>query len=77
MISPIASQGRMDLFAAPLEGMRRGAAQAGQAAQNIAAGDLSPENVVAQIQAETLVKANAIAAKTAAGILGSIIDLKA
>jgi hypothetical protein len=67
----------MDLFAAPLEGMRRGLAQAGQAAEKVASGDLSPENVVAQIQAGVLVKANAVAVQTADELLGSIIDLKA
>jgi hypothetical protein len=67
----------MDLFAAPLEGMRRGIAQANKAAENLASGDISPENVVMQIQAEVLVKANAVAARTAADLLGAIIDLKA
>jgi hypothetical protein len=79
MISPAGSAGSNanNYFAAPLEGIRRGMAQAGEAAEKMARGDLSPENVVAQIQAEVLVKANVAVMRTTQEILGSIIDLKA
>ena len=48
--------------------------QMAAAAENMANGDISPENVVQQIQAEVLVKANVVAARTADEILGSLID---
>jgi len=62
------------LFAAPREGIARGIQQMNAAAARVAEGDLSPENVVAQIEAEVLVKANVAAARTADEILGSLID---
>jgi hypothetical protein len=77
MISPADASGPTNLFAAPLEGIRRGVAQASESAQKIASGDVSPENVVAQIQAEILVKANAVALRTADEILGTMLDTKA
>lgn len=78
MISPTSSASRnFNLLAAPLEGMRRGVEQMNAASTRIAAGDVSPENVVMQIQAEMLVKANAVSMRMADEILGSIIDAKA
>jgi len=74
MISATSSAGMPDLFAAPLQGMRRGIEQMNAAAQQVAQGDISPDNVVQQIQAEVMVKANAIAARTADEILGSLLD---
>ena len=63
-----------NLFAAPLQGMQRGVQQMNVAAERVAEGDLSPGNVVEQIQAEMLVKANVVAARTADEILGSLLD---
>ncbi len=78
MISPTDSATRgLNLFAAPLQGIQRGMAQAGEAVQKIASGDLSPENIVQQMQAEVLVKANATALRTADEILGALLDEKA
>jgi hypothetical protein len=77
MISPAGASGPKDLFAAPLEGIRRGVAQVGEAAQKIAQGDVSPENVVAQIQGEILVKANAAVLRKTDEILGALLDTTA
>lgn len=66
-----------NLFAAPLEGIRRGVEQAGEAAGKIASGDVSPENIVSEIQATIVVKANSVAMRTADEILGTILDAKA
>jgi hypothetical protein len=78
MITPADSSPRtINLFAAPLDGIRRGMEQANQAATKIAAGDVSPENVVSQIQAEILVKANAASMRTADEILGTLLDATA
>lgn len=63
-----------DLFAAPRQGIERGIQQMNTAAAAIANGDVSPENVVQEIQAAVLVKANAVSARTAGEILGSLID---
>lgn len=74
MISPLSAAGSPDLLAAPRQGIERGMRQMAAAAENMANGDISPENVVQQIQAEVLVKANVVAARTADEILGSLID---
>lgn len=74
MVSSVTSSGMPDLFAAPRQGIQRGVQQLNAAAEQIAAGDVSPGNVVQQIQAEMLVKANVVAARTADEILGSLLD---
>ncbi len=74
MISSIEASGQPNLFAAPMRGIQRGMQQMSEAAQKVAEGDISAENVVQQISAEMLVKANAVAARTADEILGSLID---
>jgi hypothetical protein len=77
MISATSTSISGNLFSAPIEGVRRGFAQAGDAATKIAQGDVSPGNVVAQIQAEVLVQANAVSMRTADEILGALIDTTA
>jgi hypothetical protein len=78
MISPTGSSpARVNLLSAPMEGIRRGVEQASQAATRIASGDVSPANIVSQIQAEILVKANAVSMRIADELLGSLIDIKA
>ena len=74
MVSSIRTTGTPDLFAAPRSGIERGMRQMHDAAQEIAQGEITPENVVQQIQAEVLVKANVMAARTADQILGSLLD---
>lgn len=71
MISGIGSNG---LLAVPLQGIQRGMEQLNTAAGRVAEGDVSPENVVQQIQAEVMVKANAMTARTVDTILGSLLD---
>ncbi len=71
MISAVGSSG---LLAAPLQGMQRGMQQLNTAAARVAEGDVSPENVVQQIQAEVMVTANAVTARTVDQILGSLLD---
>lgn len=65
------------MHAASLEGMRRGVDQAGAAAQRMAEGEITPDNAVGMIEAEMLVKANAVAARTIDQLLGSLLDAKA
>lgn len=74
MVSSIRSSGNPDLLAAPRQGMQRGFEQLGAAAQSIAQGEITPDNAVQMIQAEMLVKANVVAARTADEILGSLLD---
>ena len=71
MISGIGSNG---LLAVPLQAIQRGMEQLNTAAGRVAEGDVSPENVVQQIQAEVMVKANAMTARTVDTILGSLLD---
>jgi len=78
MISPTdSSAGSLNLFAAPLQGIQRGLAQADEAARKIAAGDVSPQNVVDQMEASILVKANVASMRTADEVLGALLDEKA
>jgi hypothetical protein len=64
------------LLSNPMEGIRRGFQQASQASAKIADGDVSPENEVSMMQAEILVKANTVVAKTADKLLGAFLDTK-
>jgi len=80
MVSAVGSSSASNasnLFSNPLEGMRRGFQQANDASAKIADGDVSPENMVSMIQAEVLVKANAVVAQTADKLLGAFLDTKA
>jgi hypothetical protein len=74
MVSSVGSSGMPDLFAAPRQGIQRGFEQLGAASQQIAQGEITPDNAVQLIQAEMLVKANTVAARTAGEILGTLID---
>jgi len=76
MVSAVGSSSAT-LLSNPLEGMRRGFQQASDASAKIADGDVSPENMVSMIQAEVLVKANAVVAQTADKLLGAFLDTKA
>jgi hypothetical protein len=73
MISSVGSYSQ-GLYTAPMDGVRQGMADAAAAAGDLAEGDLSPDNVVAMIQAEMLVKANAISVRTADQLIGSLLD---
>lgn len=75
MISSTDSSTRgMNLYTAPLQGIQQGLNQADEAARKIAAGDVSPRNVVDQMQAGIAVKANVASMRTADEILGSMLD---
>lgn len=74
MVSSLSPSAHSNLFAAPLQGIQRGMQQMGAAAQRVAEGDVSAANVVQQIEAEMLVKANVVAARTVDEILGSLLD---
>lgn len=77
MISPVRNVGDPStLLSAPVEGMRRGAAKAAQAGNGLAKGEDLPGNMVELIEAAVLVKANAIAARTADELIGSILNVK-
>jgi hypothetical protein len=74
--SSFSASNASSLFSNPLEGMQRGFKQAADASAKIADGDVSPENMVSMIQAEVLVKANAVVARTADKLLGAFLDTK-
>ena len=76
MVAGIASARRVELLAAPMEGMRKGLRQAEEAAERIADGDISPENVVAQMEGMRMVQANAASARTAQAIVGSLLNVR-
>jgi hypothetical protein len=80
MISSVASSpayGQLELFEAPRQGMQRAFAQAGEAAQRISEGDVSPDNMVDLLEAESLAKANAAVLRTADDMIGWLFDEKA
>jgi hypothetical protein len=81
MISSVASSpyayGQLELFEAPKQGMQRAFAQAGEAAARIADGEVTPDNMVALLESEALVKANAAVLRTADDMIGWLFDEKA
>lgn len=62
------------LFVAPRAGIQRGIQQAAVAAEKISRGDLAPAHIVAQIQADVLVRANTTALRTADDLLRTLLD---
>jgi hypothetical protein len=77
MIAPTGGFGPIDLFAAPLDGVRRGVRQHAEAGERMAAGDVSAENMVDLIEANVLVKANIAVLRSADKMIGSWLDAKA
>jgi hypothetical protein len=80
MISSVASSpaySQLELFEAPRQGMQRAFAQAGEAAQRISEGDVSPDNMVDLLEAEALAKANAAVIRSADDMIGWLFDEKA
>ena len=65
------------LFSAPLNGMRRGLRQFEKASQRLAKGDVSPSNIVSQMEAELLFKANAASIRAADEMIGVLFDERA
>lgn len=76
MISPAGPANTASLLSAAVEGMRRGVSRANRAGDEIANGQDLPGNMVELIEASILVKANAIAARTADELIGSILNVK-
>ena len=74
MISPINSSSRINPFAAPVDGIRRAITQAGAASEKLADGEITPENMVALLEAKALVKANAASIRTADEIRRTLLD---
>jgi hypothetical protein len=64
----------MNLLSAPVEGIRRGVEQANAASQNLANGEISPENMVNLMEGGAVVKANAISLRTGGEIVGTLLD---
>ena len=62
------------MFFALQEGMRRGVNQANTAAAGIAQGDVSPENMVGLVEAQTQVKAGVAVGRTADQTIGTLLD---
>jgi hypothetical protein len=60
-----------------VQGIRRAINQADKAGENIAAGQIEPDNMIDLLQAAILVKANAATLKTADEMLGAILDTRA
>jgi hypothetical protein len=77
MISPTRISPSTDLFAAPLEGMRMGAQQLDEISERIADGDTSADKIAGQMQAEFLIKANAVSLRMADEVVGSLLNEKA
>ena len=77
MISSVSSAGPANLLAAPVEGIRRGVKKFADAGEAIANGEDLPENMANLIEATILVKANAITARTADELIGSLLNVKA
>lgn len=50
--------------------------QQAESGERIAEGDLSPENMIGLIEAEAMVKANAVVLRSADELLGSLLDVK-
>lgn len=74
MISPVSRTPEMNLLTAPAEGIQRGMAQVNAAAQNMAAGAITPENVVGMIEGSAVVKANAVSSRVSSDLVGTILD---
>jgi len=66
-----------DLFAAPREGIQRGVSHVNAAADKLAEGEITPENMIEVMQAETLVKANAAYLRSVQNVLGSLLNTRA
>jgi hypothetical protein len=81
MISSVASSpyayGQLELFEAPKQGMQRAFAQAGEAAERIAAGEVTPDNMIDLMEAEALAKANTAVLRTADDMIGWLFDERA
>jgi hypothetical protein len=77
MTSSLGQYSPVNPWTAPLQGIRRGVAEMNDAAQKIAEGDVSPDNFVALIQAEIMIKANRVTAETASELVGSLLNRKA
>ncbi len=76
MISNVGASGPANLLAAPSEGIRRGVRRLTEAGEGIAKGENLPENMAGLVEAAILVKANAIAARTADELIGSLLNVK-
>ncbi len=61
-------------FETSLGGFKKAAGTMDKAAQNIASGDVDPEQLVSLSQAEILAKANALAMRTADQLYGSMLN---
>jgi len=77
MISTVGPNITAGLFTAPVQGIKRGVAEANGAAQKIAEGAITPDNFTALIQAGIEIKANRAVAVTANEMVGSLFDRKA
>lgn len=76
MISSTGSS-HASLLTASTQGIRRGISEANDAAQKIAAGEITPSNFVALVQAKIAIKANRVTAETAGELVGSLLNRKA
>jgi hypothetical protein len=80
MISSVAASshyGQLELFEAPRQGMQRAFAQAGDAAQRISEGEVTPDNMIDLLEAEALAKANAAVLRSADNMIGWLFDEQA
>ena len=74
MIFPASRTPEMNLLTAPVEGIQRGMAQVDAAAQNLAGGEVTPENMVEMIEGAAVVKANAVSSRTSSDLVGTLLD---
>jgi len=64
-------------FQAPLQGMQQAMKDFNQAAERISEGEITPENMVATMEAKILFKANAQVVRTQDEMLGTLFNAKA
>ncbi|HQF38896.1 MAG TPA: flagellar basal body rod C-terminal domain-containing protein [Opitutaceae bacterium] len=76
MISPTPTPSSANAVARAQEGMRRGLARFGTAAEEISRGNLDPSNVVGQIEGQRTYEMNAAVVRTADEMLGTLLDIK-
>jgi len=64
-------------FQTPLQGMQQAMKDFNQASERISQGEITPENMVATMEAKILFKANAQVVKTQDEMLGTLFNAKA
>lgn len=67
----------VNLFEAPLNGMRKGLRQFEKSSQRLAKGGVAPEAIVSQLEADLIFRANAASMRAADEMIGVLFDERA